>query len=136
MMYTLTRDTYRYSKLIRTRATLLYDTNGRVYTRDTLDTWMYIEVQHYVLSVIMINTNRFQFFVPLPIIVSFFRFPSFSIIVLPISNLFLTLARFIDAFLHSIRRRYPALLSATLIASPLSVSFIRSSLISYEENNE
>lgn len=55
MMYTLTRDTYPYSKLTRT---LLYDTNGHVYTRDTLHTWMYIEVQHYVLSVTMINTNR------------------------------------------------------------------------------
>lgn len=58
MMYTLTRDTYSYTKLIRTRATFLYDTDGHVYTRNTLDTWMYIEVQHYVLSVIMINTNR------------------------------------------------------------------------------
>lgn len=36
----------------------LHHTNGHFYTRDTLRTWMYIEIQHYVLSVTMISTNR------------------------------------------------------------------------------
>ena len=83
MMYTLTqiRDTYRYSKLVCTRATLSYDTNEHVSTRDTLDTWMC--VARYTLRAKCCNDEHepstlgsFQFFVPVPIIVRFFRFPS------------------------------------------------------------